>query len=73
MKYFSEFHKRYQKFIVGKLTREKQVDLTDSEWYDTRQQHKDKLASIQQAKLQGQTATQWRNAWLQTRALHTKS
>jgi hypothetical protein len=73
MKYFSEFHKRYQKFIVGKLTREKQVVLADSEWYDTRQQHKDKLASIQQAKLQGQTATQWRNAWLQTRALHTKS
>jgi hypothetical protein len=58
---FNLFLKRYQKIIVGKLIREKKIDLTakDTEWFDTWAHYKDKVDSAAQARKQGLTARQW--------------
>ncbi len=58
---FPEFQNRYQKIVVGKLTREKKIDLAakDTEWFDTRAHYKDKVDSAKLARKQGLTANQW--------------
>lgn len=58
---FPAFQTRYQKIIVGKLTREKKIDLAaeDTEWFDTRAHYKDKVDSAKEARKQGLTAKQW--------------
>ena len=73
MKYFSEFHKRYQKYIVGKYTRDVKVDLNSDEFINARTLYKDKLDSAKTALDNGLTARQWLNTWQQDLALKTKS
>lgn len=68
---FDQFQKRYQKFITSKFSKEKSFNF--DEWYEDRQKNRAKLKSVQQAQDQGQTATQWRNTWLQNLTLQAKS
>lgn len=58
---FKEFQQRYQKIIVGKLTRVHKVDrgIPIDEWFDTRAHYKDKVDSAKAARKQGLTAKQW--------------
>jgi hypothetical protein len=58
---FDEFKKRYEKIVVGKLTRVNKVDLgiPIDEWFDTRAHYKDKVDSAKAARKQGLTANQW--------------
>jgi hypothetical protein len=58
---FKEFQKRYQKIIVGKLTRVNKVDsgIPIDQWFDTRAHYKDKVDSAKKARKQGLTAKQW--------------
>ena len=58
---FSLFQQRYQKIIVGELTRVNKVDagIPIDQWFDTRAHYKDKVDSAKAARKQGLTAKQW--------------
>lgn len=58
---FSLFQQRYQKIILGKLTRVNKVDagIPIDQWFDTRAHYKDKVDSAKAARKQGLTAKQW--------------
>jgi hypothetical protein len=58
---FKEFQQRYQKIVVGNLTRVNKVDLgiPIADWFDTRAHYKDKVDSAKLARKQGLTANQW--------------
>jgi hypothetical protein len=73
MKYFGDFNKRYQKYIVGKYTRDVKVDLNNDEFINARTLYKDKLDSAKTALDNGLTARQWLNSWQQDLTLRTKS
>ena len=73
MKYFGDFNKRYQKYIMGKYTRDVKVDLNNDEFINARTLYKDKLDSAKTALDNGLTARQWLNSWQQDLALKTKS
>jgi hypothetical protein len=58
---FPELVKRYQKVMVGNLTRVNKVDagIPIDQWFDTRAHYKHKVDSAKAARKQGLTAKQW--------------
>ena len=64
MPYYKEFHKRYQRLVMGKLTRDVMIDLSNDSWYDSHKQHKLKQESVKEALAQGLTCTQWRTQYI---------